>query len=84
MYTIKKMKQIKLNFRKTTTVYINDIPKVKCLIDSPQCLIEYIPTRLDQKMCLKCLIHHNLLNKHPLLDVNQIICKKIKIDTTFY
>ena len=78
------MKFIKLNFRQTTDLYINDIKKVVCLSDSPQCLREFIPARFEQSMCVKCLIYHNLLEKHPLLDVSKINAKKIKIVTTDY
>ena len=73
------MKFIKLNFRQTTALYINDVKKVTCLSDSPQCLREFIPTREEQYMCVKCLIHHNLLEKHPLLDVSKIEVKKVRI-----
>ena len=78
------MKQIKLNFREITSVYINDIEKVKCSVSSPQCLLSFIPTREKQKMCVKCLIHFDILEKHPLLDVSKCNYKKIKIVATDY
>ena len=78
------MKYIKLNFRQTTDLYINDIPKVKCFTDSPQCLREFIPCRVNQLMCTRCLIFHNLLNEHPLLDIKEMDVKKIRIVMTDY
>jgi hypothetical protein len=78
------MKQTKLNFREITSLYINDIKKVKCSSNSPQCLLSFIPTREKQKMCVKCLIHLGILEKHPLLDVSKGNYKKIKIITTSY
>ena len=78
------MKQVKLNFREITSLYINDIKKVQCTLNSPQCLLHFMPTREKQKMCVKCLIHYNLLEKHPLLDVSKLKHKKIKIVTTDY
>ena len=78
------MKQVKLNFREITNLYINDIEKVKCSGNSPQCLLHFIPTREKQKMCVKCLIHFEILEKHPLLDVSKGNYKKIKIVTTNY
>lgn len=78
------MKYIKLNFRQTTNLYINDIPKVTCFANSPQCLREFIPCRLNQIMCVKCLVHYELLDQFPLLDVSKIEVKKIKIVTTDY
>ena len=73
------MKYLKLNFRQITSIYINDIPKVKCLVDSPQCLLEFIPTRENQTMCVRCLVFKNILENYPLLDVQKVDCKKVII-----
>jgi hypothetical protein len=76
------MKQIKLNFRQTTELIINHNPRLKCLGNSPQCNGSYTKTRHGQKVCVKCLIDMGELEKHPLLDVSKVKCKRVKIRTT--
>lgn len=78
------MKFIKLNFRQTTNNEINDIPKVPCFTDSPECLREYIPTRINQYMCVKCLLYYDLMYYHPLIQIKDLKCRKIIIQIEHY
>lgn len=78
------MKLIKLNFRQTTDLYINDIQKVKCSFDSPQCLREFLPTRYSQIMCTRCLNFYGVIDQCPLVNIEEFKIKKIKIVTTDY
>lgn len=73
------MKLIRLNFRQTTNVYINDVPKVQCLGNSPRCLRTYIPTRIDQPLCVRCLQHYVPKWDYKVINIKDIDCPKIKI-----
>lgn len=73
------MKLLKLNFRQTTNTYINDVPKVQCLGNSPRCLRTYIPTRDDQPLCLRCLQYYVPNWDYKLTDIKDIKCERIKI-----
>ena len=73
------MKLIKLNFRETTSVYINDVKKVACYGNSPQCLKEYIPTRINQDFCVRCLSYYDPRGQYIHVRVKDIKCSKIRL-----
>lgn len=73
------MKLLKLNFRQTTNVYINDVQKVHCIGNSPQCLRIYVPTRKDQPLCVRCLQYYVPNWNFKLINIEDIKCEKIKI-----
>lgn len=73
------MKLIKINFRKTTSVYINDVQKVTCYGDSPRCLKTYIPTRKNQDLCIQCLNYYDPKGVYEHIPEKELKYKKIKI-----
>ena len=73
------MKLVKLNFRETTSTSINDVPKVKCFGNSPRCLHIYLPTRVNQDFCLKCLEYYDHKGHYLLLDIKKTKYPKIKV-----
>lgn len=80
------MKQIKLQFRELLESYTKGLKPVPCTSFSPLCLLNYIPTRENQTMCVECLKHHGIFNSHPLLPVVPVDeCEtKIKISVEFF
>lgn len=73
------MKFLKLNFRQTTSVYINDVPRLHCYGNSPLCLKTYLPTRLHQPVCLRCLEYFDPYGIYKRVDIKKLNYKKIKI-----
>lgn len=73
------MKLLKLNFRQTTDTYINDVPKVQCLGNSPRCLKTYLPTRINQDFCLRCLEHYDPKGHYTHINIKETHYTKIKI-----
>lgn len=73
------MKLLKLNFRQTTNTYINDVPKVQCLGNSPRCLHVYLPTRVNQDFCLKCLEHYDPKGQYGHVNLKDVKYTKVKI-----
>lgn len=73
------MKLLKLNFRQTTNTYINDVPKVQCFGNSPRCLHVYLPTRVNQDFCLRCLEYYDPKGQYKITPIKDIKCDKIKI-----
>lgn len=73
------MKLVKLNFRETTSTSINDVPKVKCFGNSPRCLHVYLPTRVNQDFCLKCLEHYDPKGQYGHVNLKDVKYTKVKI-----
>lgn len=73
------MKLLKLNFRQTTNTYINDVPKVQCFGNSPRCLHVYLPTRVNQDFCLKCLEHYDPKGQYGHVNLKDVKYTKVKI-----
>lgn len=73
------MKLLKLNFRETTNTYINDVPKVQCFGNSPRCLHVYLPTRVNQDFCLKCLEHYDPKGQYGHVNLKDVKYTKVKI-----
>ena len=73
------MKLLKLNFRQTTDTYINDVPKVQCLGNSPRCLGTYLPTRINQDFCLRCLEYYDPNGQYGHISLKDVKYTKVKI-----
>lgn len=43
-------------------------PVLFCLShSSPECQLKFVAYRVEQTMCLKCLVYNNLLDAHPII-----------------
>lgn len=73
------MKLLKLNFRQTTDTYINDVPRLHCYGNSPLCLKTYLPTRVNQDFCLRCLEYYDPKGQYRHVNLKDTKYTKVKI-----
>lgn len=59
-------RRIRLVFREINYAETKGLKPVMCQSqESPDCLVTYIETRVNQPCCVKCLLHYGLLDDYP-------------------
>lgn len=60
-----------MDFREILKQKPKNLPVRKCRSkSSPICLLNFIQSRVEQTMCLRCLEHNDLLEAHPMIDLS--------------
>lgn len=60
-----------MDFREILKQKPKNLPVRKCRSkSSPVCLLNFIQSRVEQTMCLRCLEHNDLLEAHPMIDLS--------------
>ena len=59
------------NFREILKSKSKGIQVEQCRSQSsPQCRYTFIPARVGQTMCIKCLVENDLLEAHPVINLS--------------
>lgn len=65
-----KRKKDGMGFRQILKQKNNNLSVEQCRSQSsPQCRYLFIPARVGQTMCIKCLAHNDLLEAHPMIQL---------------
>jgi len=63
-----RTRRIRLVFREINYVETKGLKPVMCQSqESPQCLVTYIESRINQPCCVKCMLHLGIQDDFPLI-----------------